>query len=1503
MTPPPLSGAGGAAGLRGGSTPVKDFIQYLSQQQGPGVRDASGEDAATFKRYLPVLLEGRSYPSLVDSGNTYHSCISAKCALQIGFQPHQLRPVHDRVGVAAGEQRLKILGQLPRAIPLQIGGLDTRLNFQPVVVKGLTTDVNISGPFMKRHGMDQLHSEGVIRFQGKRLPLFSSIQLSRHPRQEVAVSNVYVQDTIVVPPLSTRAIPLRVPEVEGKQMREGDGLMEGGTSFMEKTDLHPCLHALVKVDSNGTTFSGVMNTRDHPIRVQKGTLFGTFTKACSPTEHDQHPWHVSVLQEGLPDVFKADSKEEEEPPADAEKGEAESEDEQIAWIKEAYRLHESPLLPTAELQHQAALVLHQYWDVLGRQGGFGKTDLLEHEIHLTPGPPIKCRHRPINPALEPSLKEQLKQWLANDVIEPSKSPWSFALVAAPKKNGKIRWCVDFRRLNERTIADTFPLPQVEDNLSRLANSQVFSTVDGSGAFHVVGMRKRDRSKTAFTTPWGLYHFKRMPFGLCNGPATYCRLVQLVLQGIPTHQAIPYLDDTIVHSPDLPSHFKALARTLTAFQKARLVLQPEKCHLFRDEVEYLGHRVTKQGLKPIDQYVQLVKNWPLPTNKTQARAFLGKVGYYRRFIQGYSGIAAPWTDVTGKNADEDDKAPLKVTAQMKEAFYTLKQKLIEAPILAYPNFNSPEPFIVDTDWSQKNNSMGAVLSQVQDGKERVICYGGKKMSKSQRNYPPTKGELAAVIYFLKHWRYYLQHRPFLLRTDHQPLVHIHNLEPQEAMVHRWLDTLASFDFTVKYRKGASHGNADAMSRAPHLPPCDETKPAPATDEEDLRLNALIPVLRSRWDASQLQHLQQSDEDLALLYKWKKQGLGPQEFNQAAYSADCRLYVDLFHQIVLDDDGLLYYKQKPEAGLPEQLLLVLPSSLIEDIMTAAHRSVGHKGVNVTLAALRKHVFFLHMRRLVTQFIAACPSCQARQGSQPDQRHTYAAPIDGYPFQRLSIDFVGPMRRSKRGNNYILTCRDTFSRWLEAFPINEITTKEVARVLEREIFCRYGLPDRIHSDRGSQFTSQFFHDLGDALNISTTTTPAYNPKSNPVERAHRDIKDILRGLMEQDEHSSWEDFLPQAVFAVNTAVCEVTGLAPYQILFGHDVATPLDHLFEPPPEASQLPSLSRDHHDYIRRLHLRIRQAHAYARKKIGFAVRRQRRRYNKDSSYYQLGARVWLFTPVVKQQQTRKFTHFWTGPWTIAARINPVMVSLMPHHSWKHYDRPVTVSIDRLKPFLSTTEVDPRKYEPTQPDLDFAQADDPFLECFDPAAAPSSSSPRGAAAPPPPDDPDEDDDQPGPGPGPDDQGPGGPPHPLPPPPPSPPQSPPSSPGDYSTAGSSSPASVGPPTPRSGSSTFAFTHKHGPRTAPTFPSPGPSGAGAPSPGGVSSSPSTSSGSTRTTMRTRRTGAREGEHLGGQGREEREEPEEQQQYGPGNQRKSTRKKTTVSRYSPPDWRGRKKK
>ena len=288
----------------------------------------------------------------------------------------------------------------------------------------------------------------------------------------------------------------------------------------------------------------------------------------------------------------------------------------------------------------------------------------------------------------------------------------------------MHWAVDYQKLNAVTKKDAFPLPNIADNLSRLAGSLVFPALDGAGAFHAVPVRHVNREKTAFSSPFGQYQFVRMPFGLANAQATYSRLVTKALQHLPSSEVLCYMDDTAVHSEDAWSHLRVLRKVLAALRATGLQISPEKGQLFRDHIKYLGHEVSAQGISIPPDYTSVIRDWPIPDNLKALPAFLGKCGYCRRFIADYANISAPLVQYTQRDQHEGIPHLHQDTAAVR-AFHAMKQRLMSAPILAYPQFHG-EPFILNTDFSTDPGAIEGVLSQVQNRQEQVIAYRARRL---------------------------------------------------------------------------------------------------------------------------------------------------------------------------------------------------------------------------------------------------------------------------------------------------------------------------------------------------------------------------------------------------------------------------------------------------------------------------------------------------------------------------------------------------------------------------------------------------------------------------------------------------------------------------------------------------------------------------------------------------------------------------------------------------------
>ena len=1246
--------------------------------------------------------------------------MSKEFFMALGFTLADLTPITTSVGTAQEGQSLAVLGRSRRPMYLQLNGIPTKFKTYPVIIDRLSMPFNIGAEFLTKHGIDQLHSKNLLRLQGRHVPLIASINL---PSFEKLNLTAYTDESIVVPPMSQSLVKLTVPDVTKGLAPHGHGFLSGSISFMNKTDLHPVLDTFVDCTAQGQILASVLNTTPDPICLKKNVSYGDFRLARS--YHDDHlssphPWRVLALTPDEGGQSGSNSSKKSNPPfsqnangptqqdhktdaptSDSKSDKASKETKQkkptqkeLDQIIDRFKLNKSPFLSDSRQRYRAAMVLFNNRDAFSFDGSFGKTKLIKHRIQTEPShKPINQKYRPVNPALEKDLKEQIKQWQEHGVIEKSNSPWNFGLVAAPKKNGKIRWCVDYRALNQITTKDSHPIGNIDDNLSRLSRSTIFSCIDGSGAYHVVELDEADKEKTAFGTPWGSYQFTHMPFGLCNAPSTYARLVQMVLQGIPYHVALPYLDDTIIHSKSLDEHLVSLDRVLRANISAGLKLSPEKCSFFCDEVSYLGHVVSAKGIFPNPDYVKIVAKWPTPNTRAKVRTFLGKTGYYRRFIKDYSKIAGPLIDKLAKT-ELDDKTEFPVTPEFEKSFTQLKHALTKAPILAYPQFDSDEPFILDTDWSAENNAVGAVLSQKQDGKERVICYGAKRLNKAQAAYSPTKGELAGVIIFMQKWKYFLQHRHFLLRTDHRALCWIRSMVEPTGMIQRWLDILAGFDFRVEHRPGPKHGNADSLSRALHL--------SPASSEVDISQGERIAtVVPASLDAATILTEQQADPDLNFLIEALQANDAPSKAQLASSSRLGKLYGGLFSNLSLNDKGhLVYSVQSSSSGVSTtRQLILLPRNLWSAAIWAAHEASAHMAAQATTDRALKHFYFAGMLAFTSTLLRTCKQCQTKVGNSKDQRALLRPSLSGYPFQKLSLDFVGPLPTSSKGNAYILTVLDTFTRWLEAFPLRAATADRVVKILIKEIFSRYGLCEQLHSDRGSQFTGDLLSDVAQSLGISHTQTPAYNPKSNPVERQHRTLQQALTALV--NEHPKrWEQMLPHALFAMRTTISRSTGFAPFQLMFGRDATSNLDFVFGPPKSADTPLT------EYATQLSSDVLQAHHWARQNIGRSISRQRRAYHADAKTFTIGQQVWLFTPRLRPGQSKKFATYWTGPWTISKQLNDLMFEIKPDSSWLRKN-PETVSIDRLKPFFAD-ELDKRLHCPPSATADLTMAGDEYAE---------------------------------------------------------------------------------------------------------------------------------------------------------------------------------------------------
>lgn len=753
-------------------------------------------------------------------------------------------------------------------------------------------------------------------------------------------------------------------------------------------------------------------------------------------------------------------------------------------------------------ESEYAEIVLRYQEVSRRSGnspGFRNTHHIE-----TKGAPVFARPRRLCPDKAAEVKRQISELLAEGVIRPSSSNWSSPIHLVPKSDGSWRMCGDYRALNTITVPDRYPVPYLQDFTYILFGCTVFSKVDLLRAFHQVPVEECDIPKTAICTPFGAYEYLRMPFGLRNAAQTQQRLMDEVFLGL--NFVFVYLDDILIASKSAAEHRAHLLAVFERIQQYGLIVNLKKSQFGRDNIEFLGHHVNSHGITPTAEKVASIVKFPAPKTVADMRRFLGMLNFYRRFIPNSASHQLELQSLI-TSSKKNDKTPIVWTPQSTAAFVTTKESIAQATMLCHPAPDAELSLVTDAS----DTAIGGALHQtLADGTVQPLGFFSRKLSKPQLKYSTFDRELEAVSQAIKHFDYWLDGRNFVVYTDHKPLCKAMEKKSERTnkrQAERFY-RISSYNCEIRYLPGKDNLIADALSRIYHI------NASPAIDME--------------WIAA----LQDDDPDLlAILAGTKQTSL---QLNQVkCLNSEAKLWCDT-------SNG--------------QCRPFVPEAAQRIVMEKLH-SLAHPGPRATAQLVSSKYVWLKIDKACREYARNCLACQRNKVNR--HNHTELGKFDtpDARFQHVHMDIVGPLPTID-GQSYVLTMVDRYTRWPEAVTMPNITAETTASHFIETWIARYGVPTRITTDQGRQFTSDLFNSISSRLGIEHLQTTPYHPQSNGlVERMHRTLKAAIRC----QEESNWVQALPIILLAMRSQPREDMGASASQMVYGSPLRIPGEFMQE--------------------------------------------------------------------------------------------------------------------------------------------------------------------------------------------------------------------------------------------------------------------------------------------------------------------------------------------------------
>ena len=748
---------------------------------------------------------------------------------------------------------------------------------------------------------------------------------------------------------------------------------------------------------------------------------------------------------------------------------------------------------------------------------------VEFNVELLPGTaPISKTPYRMAPAELKELKTQLQELLDKGFIRPSHSPWGAPVLFVKKADGSLRLCIDYRGLNQVTIKNKYPLPRIDDLFDQLAGATVFSKIDLRSGYHQLKVRDEDIPKTAFRTRYGHYEFLVMSFGLTNAPAAFMNLMNRVFEDFLDKFIIVFIDDILIYSKTKEEHAQHLEMALTRLREKQLYAKFSKCEFWLEHVVFLGHVVSSTGIMVDPTKVEAVKQWNQPKTVTEIRSFLGLAGYYRKFVEGFSKLAMPLTQLTRKGQK------FVWSEKCEESFQELKNRLTTAPVLTIPQ--GADGFAIYCDASKQG--LGAVL--MQHGK--VIAYASRQLKDYETRYPTHDLELAAVVFALKIWRHYLYGVHCDIYTDHKTLKYLFTQKELNMRQGRWLELLNDYDFELHYHPGKANKVADALSR-----------------KSVASLASLVETsLKLKKDVQQLE-LQLITGRIAAL---SVRPMLLEQIKDGQY-ADEYLLSKMF-DAQNDAEGKFTLDEKDVLRCNGRVCVPSDEGIKRQLMEEAHGTPYsvHPGVTKMYQDLKKVYWWPGMKKDVAAFVQRCLTCQQIKAEhQKPAGMLQPLEVPQWKWEQITMDFVSGLPKTTAGHDSVWVIVDRLTKSAHFLPIKTThTVDKLAELYIKEIVRLHGIPNSIVSDRDTRFTSKFWKSLQENLGTRLKFSTAFHPQTDgQSERTIQVLEDMLRACV-LDFPGSWSRYLPLVEFSYNNSYQATIGMAPYEALYGRKCRSPI-------------------------------------------------------------------------------------------------------------------------------------------------------------------------------------------------------------------------------------------------------------------------------------------------------------------------------------------------------------